>query len=78
MHTRWVDCPPTRAEAWLADHEQDLLGLGADDASALVEGAGLHIRVLTATDGWVTQELRTDRIDVRLDGDDTVRSADAG
>jgi hypothetical protein len=77
-HTRWVDCPPTRAEAWLQEHEQDLLGLAADDAAALIEGAGLRIRVREATGGWITQEQRNDRISVQLDDAETVRSADAG
>jgi hypothetical protein len=73
-----VDCPPTRAEAWLQEHEQDLLGLAADDAAALIEGAGLRIRVREATGGWITQEQRNDRITVQLDDAETVRSADAG
>jgi hypothetical protein len=73
-----VDCPPTRAEAWLAEHERDLLGLATDDASALVEGAGLRVRVLDATGGWSTQELRSDRITVRLYDTAAVRSAEAG
>jgi hypothetical protein len=73
-----VECPPTRAQAWLDDHERDLEGLAAEEAAAMVEGAGLHVRVLQRSGGWLPQELRDDRITLRLDERGGVQSSEAG
>ncbi|GAA2752959.1 hypothetical protein [Amnibacterium kyonggiense] len=73
-----MECPPIRAEAWLEEHEADLIGLEEADAVALVEGAGLHARVIAPGPGWMTQEQRRDRIDLWRSAEGPIASASAG
>lgn len=73
-----MECAPIRAQAWLDEHEGDLHGLGADDAIAFIEGAGLHARVVPSAGGWIAQEQRSDRLTLWLTETGTVASADAG
>lgn len=72
-----MECPPTRAETWLEEHERDLAGLTRDDAVALVEAAGLRVRVLDVP-GLPSPEIWDDRVNLRLTEDSTVGAASAG
>ena len=73
-----MECPPTRAQAWLDEHGPDLDGLTAEDAASLVEHAGLQPRVLPHPGGRITQELRHDRVNLWLTADGAVGATDAG
>ena len=73
-----MECAPIRAQVWLDDHERDLDGLAVADAVHLIEGAGLHARVVPYLSGWMTQEQRRDRVNLRLTEAGEVGSVDAG
>lgn len=72
-----MDCPPTRAEAWLEEHERDLAGLARAQAVALVEAAGLRVRLLHSP-GLLSPEIWDDRVNLRLTEDATVGAVSAG
>ena len=67
-----------QAQIWLDAHRGDLDGLSVDAAVALIERAGLQARVITPSTGWLTQEQRRDRVNLRLTASGDVRSIDAG
>ena len=73
-----MECPPTRAEAWLGEHEPDLVGLAPDDAAVLVEGAGLRVRVLAASSAGLSAELHDDRVNLWLTPEHAVGGVSAG
>ena len=73
-----MECPPTRAEAWLEEHEGDLAGLPTSDAIALVESAGLRVRVLDGGAGLLSPEIWDDRVNLRLTDDAVVGAVSAG
>lgn len=73
-----MECPPVRAQAWLDDHTRELVCLEVDDAVALIESAGLQARVVHYPGGWMTQELRHDRVNLWLTQDGSIASLDAG
>lgn len=73
-----MDCSPIRAQAWLDEHHIELVDRAIDDAVALIEGAGLHARVVRAPSGWMTQEQRRDRVNIWLTEAGEIASVDAG
>ena len=73
-----MQCPPIRAQAWLDEHSRELDGLELEDAVALIESAGLEARVVHYPSGWATQELRRDRITLRLTRDGSLSTIEAG
>lgn len=72
-----MDAAARSAQDWLDTHAEDLTGRGADEAVAVVEGAGLSARVVPHGPTWMTQELRHDRINLWLDEQGLVRAISA-
>ncbi|RIX28400.1 hypothetical protein [Amnibacterium setariae] len=73
-----MECPPTRAEAWLEEHEGDLAGLPTADAIALIESAGLRVRVLDRGARLLSPETWDDRVNLRVTDDAVVGAVSAG
>lgn len=73
-----MECAPVRAQAWLDAHDLDFGDLRLEAVVDLVEQAGLRARVVPYAAGGPDEELRGDRVNLRLTRSGELGAVDAG